>query len=64
VSNYFGCGYGATAFPSAEAAGVAALDFLERSRDVADEVVVDGTSGETSPSAREENTVPRTGSSV
>jgi hypothetical protein len=59
-----GGGYGYAVFPSADAAGIAALDFLERSRDVADEVVVDGTRGETSPSASEENTVPRTGPAV
>jgi hypothetical protein len=42
----------------------AALEFLERSRDVADEVVVDGRSRETSPSRSEEVTAPRSGSSV
>jgi hypothetical protein len=38
-----------------EAANFAALDFLERSRDVANEVVAEGTRAETSPSPREEN---------
>lgn len=56
--------------PSIEAA--AALEFLERSRDVAnevvgdvaDEVVVDGTRSETSTSRREETTAPGSGTSV
>jgi hypothetical protein len=56
--------YGFVAFPSADAAGAAALDFLERSRDVANEVVVDGTRGETSTSGREEDTVPGSGPAV
>jgi hypothetical protein len=37
-----------------DAASFKALDFLERSRDVASEVVVDGRSRETSTSRREE----------
>lgn len=56
--------FGFAAFASADAAGVAALDFLERSRDVANEVVVDGTRAETSTSRREENSDPRSGTSV
>jgi len=44
-----------------DAAGFEALEFLERSREVANEVVVDGTRGETSTSQREESTDPRTG---
>ena len=36
-----------------------ALDFLERSREVANEVVVDGTRSETSTSGREEIVAPR-----
>ncbi|MEA3178668.1 MAG: hypothetical protein QOI59_2191 [Gammaproteobacteria bacterium] len=56
--------YGFVAFPSADAAGAAALDFLERSRDVANEVVVDGTSRETSTSGREEDPVPHSGTAV
>jgi hypothetical protein len=42
----------------------AALDFLERSREVANEVVVDGTRGETSTSEREEISAPRSGPPV
>jgi hypothetical protein len=42
----------------------AALEFLERSREVANEVVVDGTRGETSTSAREELSAPRSGPPV
>jgi hypothetical protein len=56
--------YGFASFPSADAAGVAALDFLERSREVADEVVVDGTRAETSTSGREEDSAPRSGPPV
>lgn len=41
-----------------------ALDFLERSRDVANEVVVDGTRRETSTSGREEIVAPRSGPAV
>jgi len=43
-----------------DAAGVAALDFLERSRDVASELVVDDVRAKTSPSARDKNTRSRT----
>lgn len=56
--------FGFVAFPTADAAGAAALDFLERSRDVANEVVVDGTRSETSTSGREENVAPRSGPAV
>jgi hypothetical protein len=56
--------YAFVAFPTADAAGAAALDFLERSRDVANEVVVDGTRSETSTSGCEEDTVPRSGPTV
>jgi len=56
--------YGFAAFPSADEAAVAALDFLERSRDVANEVVVDGTRAETSTSGREEDSAPRSGPPV
>jgi hypothetical protein len=56
--------FGFVAFPSADAAGAAALDFLERSRDVANEVVVDGTRSETSTLGREENIAPRSGPAV
>ena len=59
-----GDSFGFVAFPSADAAGLAALDFLERSREVANEVVVDGTRAETSTSGREENSAPRSGPSV
>ena len=55
---------GFPAFPSADAAGVAALDFLERSRDVANELVVDYARAETSTSEREKNTRSRSGSAV
>jgi hypothetical protein len=40
---------------SVEAANFAALDFLERSRDVANEVVVVGVRVETAPSPREKD---------
>jgi hypothetical protein len=56
--------YGFALFPSADASGAAALEFLERSRDVANEVVVDGTRGETSTSGREENSFTRPGTPV
>ncbi len=56
--------YGFVAFPSADAAGAAALDFLERSREWADDVVVDGTRAETSTSGREEDSAPRSGPPV
>jgi hypothetical protein len=61
---YFSDSYGFVAFPTADAAAVAALDFLERSRDVANEVVVDGTRAETSTSRREETSDPHSGTSV
>jgi hypothetical protein len=51
-------------FPTAEAAGAAALDFLERSREVANEVVVDDSRAKTSPSGREKNSHPRSGPAV
>jgi hypothetical protein len=56
--------YGFASFPSAEASGAAALDFLERSRDVANEVVVDGTRRETSTLGSEEDSFTRTGPAV
>jgi hypothetical protein len=56
--------YKAVVFPSAEAAGVAALDFLERSREVANEVVVDDPRAKTSPSGREKDSHPRSGPAV
>ena len=49
---------------AADSSGTAALEFLERSRDVASEVVVDERRTETSTSAREETTAPRPGPSV
>lgn len=52
------------AFPTADAAGAAALDFLERSRDVASEVVVDDARARTSPSGCEKNAHPRSGPAV
>ncbi len=64
MSTKAGDSFGFLTFPSAEAAGAAALDFLERSRDVANEVVVDGKRGETSTSGREENSPPRSGFAV
>lgn len=51
-------------FPSAEAAGAAALEFLERSREVANEVVVDDSSAKTSPSGREKDSHSRSGPAV
>jgi hypothetical protein len=42
----------------------AALEFLERSREVASEVVVDGTRSETSTSGREEIVAPHSGPAV
>jgi hypothetical protein len=51
-------------FPSAEAAGTAALDFLERSREVASELVVDDSRAKTPPSGREKNSHPRSGPAV
>jgi hypothetical protein len=41
-----------------------ALEFLERSREIANEVVVDGTRGRTSTSGREEIVAPRSGPPV
>jgi hypothetical protein len=49
---------------AADSSGAAALEFLERSRDVASEVVVDETRTGTSTSACEEITAPRSGPSV
>jgi hypothetical protein len=51
-------------FPTAEAAGAAALDFLERSREVANEVVVDEPRAKTSPSGREKNSHSGSGPAV
>jgi len=56
--------YGFAAEPWADPWILAALDFLERSRDVANEVVVDGTRRETSTSGREEIVAPRSGPPV
>ncbi len=50
--------------PPADAWARAALEFLERSRDVADERVVDLARGETSPSRREEVIAPGPRSAV
>ncbi|MGH8139717.1 MAG: hypothetical protein ACREVV_16200 [Steroidobacteraceae bacterium] len=47
--------------PAADAWAFQALAFLERSRDVANEVVVDGTRAETSTSAGERSAEPRSG---
>jgi len=47
-----------------DASGFEALEFLERSRDVANEVVVDGTRRETSTSGREETAAADTGPAV
>jgi hypothetical protein len=47
-----------------DALGFVALDFLERSRDIANEVVVDGTRRETSTSRREDLTAIDTGPAV
>ena len=47
-----------------DAAGAAALDFLERSRDVANEVVVDDARAETSTSGREKASRSGTGPAV
>jgi hypothetical protein len=49
---------------AADSSGASALEFLERSRDVANEVVVDGKRAETSTSLREETTAPGSRSSV
>lgn len=51
-------------FPSADAAGAAALEFLERSREVANEVVVDDSRAKTSPSGREKDSHSRSGPAV
>jgi hypothetical protein len=51
--------YGLAADRAADPWILAALDFLERSREVANEVVVDGTRSETSTSGREEIVAPR-----
>jgi hypothetical protein len=56
--------YGFAADRAADPWTRAALEFLERSREVASEVVVDGTRSETSTSGREEIPVPRSGPSV
>jgi hypothetical protein len=56
--------YGFAADRAADPWTLSALDFLERSREVASEVVVDGTRSETSTSAREEIVAPRSGSPV
>jgi hypothetical protein len=48
-------------FQVADAAGAAALDFLERSRDVANEVVVDDARAETSTSGREKKPLSGSG---
>ncbi len=50
--------------PPADAWARAALDFLERSREIADERVVDLARGKTSTSPREEVVVSHTGSAV
>jgi hypothetical protein len=63
-SNNASDSYGFEAFPTAHDAGVAALDFLERSRDVANEVVVDDTRSETSTSGCEKNITSRSGPAV
>ena len=47
-----------------DAAGAAALEFLERSRDVANELVVDDARAETSTSGREKNTRSGSGPAV
>jgi hypothetical protein len=49
---------------AADASNFDALDFLERSRDVAAEVVVDGTRRETPPSRNEEIADSGSGSTV
>jgi len=47
-----------------DSAGLEALRFLERSRDVASEIVIDGVSTKTSTSEREDTPDPRTRTSV
>jgi hypothetical protein len=46
----------------ADAGAIAALEFLERSREVASERVVDDGGAQTSPSEREETAAPDSGS--
>ena len=57
-------GFGFAADRAADPWTQGALDFLERSREVANEVVVDGTRSETSTSARAEIVAPHPGSPV
>jgi hypothetical protein len=59
-----GDSYGFAADRAADPWTEGALDFLERSREVANEVVVDGTRRETSTSGREEVVAPRSGPPV
>jgi hypothetical protein len=56
--------YGFAAERAADPWTLSALEFLERSREVANEVVVDGTRSETSTSARAEIVAPHPGSPV
>ncbi|MFL6602364.1 MAG: hypothetical protein ACJ8R9_13655 [Steroidobacteraceae bacterium] len=56
--------YGFAADRAADPWTRAALEFLERSREVANEVVVDGTRSETSTSRREEIIAPDSGTPV
>ncbi len=56
--------FGVVTFPSAEAAGTAALEFLERSREVANELVVDDSRAKTSPCEGEKNSHSRSGPAV
>jgi hypothetical protein len=56
--------YGFAADRAADPWTLSALEFLERSREVANEVVVDGTRRETSTSACAEIVVPHPGSPV
>jgi hypothetical protein len=56
--------YGFAAERAADPWTLSALEFLERSREVASEVVVDGTRSETSTSARAEIVAPHPGSPV
>jgi hypothetical protein len=53
-----------TAVSSPDAGAIAALEFLERSREVASERVVDGRRSQTSPSQSEEVAAPGSRSSV
>jgi hypothetical protein len=57
-------GFGFAADRAADPWTEGALDFLERSREVANEAVVDGRRGETSTSGREEIVAPRSGPPV